>query len=173
MDEKKSRVALILLTSMVTNQLKWFFGFSITNTWFCSWLLKEGENARSRGCCRSQSRDSPAACGKSTLGRPILKDCIPWRGPMPVQFLKDCIPGKGSQAEAGEKWEEKGAAETSCYGLTSDLIVHCLEIFRKEEKVEELKWINKSYPGKNGGEEESAVLILSLILTIQFYMNWQ
>lgn len=33
--------------------------------------------------------------------------------------MKDCVPWGGPQARLGEQCEEEGAAETSCYGLTT------------------------------------------------------
>lgn len=68
-----------------------------------------------------------------------LKDCIPWREPTPVRCLKDCIPQQGPHAGAGEKREEVGAAQRSCYRLTANLILHLPVLLREEEEVKELE----------------------------------
>lgn len=48
-----------------------------------------------------------------------LKDCTPWKGAMLEQFMKDCIPWEGHHAGVGKNCEDKGAAETKCYEITT------------------------------------------------------
>lgn len=52
-----------------------------------------------------------------------------------MQFLKDWITYKG----VGEKFEEEGAAERGCYGLTMNLIVLPPALSGEVEEVEILE----------------------------------
>lgn len=56
-----------------------------------------------------------------------------------MQFLKDYIPREEPHAGAGEKREEVGAAERSCYRLTANLVLHLPALLREEEEVKELE----------------------------------
>lgn len=54
-------------------------------------------------------------CGENPCSS--WKNCSQWEGYTLEQFVKDCMPWEGNHTAAGEKREEKGAAETNFYEL--------------------------------------------------------
>lgn len=108
------------------------------------------------------------SCGlKGTqMGAAFQQECKPCRGPVLELFLKNCSLWEGHMLEradhkglqlqgkthrgAGEKCEEEGMAETSCYKLTATPIPYllCHSGGDKEESGVKLSWEERGGWGK-------------------------